>query len=123
MARFNWSSSFFVALLASQQVVGQTSQTSSANAADGLQSTTGGPATTTGDVATATIGGVTSTFSSQFTVPAAAQNGANILPNILDPQAVNAQDVCPGYTASNVKHTSTGFTASLSLAGNPVRQV
>jgi hypothetical protein len=30
---------------------------------------------------------------------------------------VDAQTVCPGYTASNVQQTASGFTASLSLAG------
>ena len=40
-----------------------------------------------------------------------------MLPNIYDPQAKNAQDVCHGYKASNVKTSSTGLTAQLSLAG------
>jgi alpha-glucosidase len=30
---------------------------------------------------------------------------------------VNAQDVCPGYKAGNVKHNANGFTATLTLAG------
>lgn len=33
------------------------------------------------------------------------------------PKAVDAQTVCPGYTASNVKSSSTGLTADLTLAG------
>jgi alpha-glucosidase len=48
------------------------------------------------------------------TVPASAQNGALLLPNINDPQ-----DVCPGYKISHVKNTAAGFTATLSLAGKP----
>lgn len=32
-------------------------------------------------------------------------------------QALNAQAVCPGYTASNIKTSSTGLTANLALAG------
>ncbi|KAI1492924.1 glycoside hydrolase family 31 protein [Biscogniauxia mediterranea] len=40
------------------------------------------------------------------------------IPNIADPQAVDAQDVCPGYKASNVKETSNGLTADLFLAGD-----
>ncbi|KAE8358117.1 glycosyl hydrolases family 31-domain-containing protein [Aspergillus caelatus] len=56
---------------------------------------------------------------SQFTIPASADVGANLIANIDDPQAVNAQSVCPGYKASDVKHTSQGFTASLELAGDP----
>jgi alpha-glucosidase len=31
---------------------------------------------------------------------------------------VDAQTVCPGYTASNVQQTASGFTAALSLAGD-----
>ena len=30
-----------------------------------------------------------------------------------------AQNSCPGYTASNVKQSSTGITADLHLAGKP----
>ncbi|KAL1980272.1 hypothetical protein VTN96DRAFT_4416 [Rasamsonia emersonii] len=61
----------------------------------------------------------TTSSSAQFTVPAAADVGANLLANIDDPNAVNAQDVCPGYTASNVQNTESGFVATLTLAGNP----
>ncbi len=59
----------------------------------------------------------TTSYRAIFTVPASAQNGLPVLPNINDPQAVNAQDVCPGYTASNVVRTPYGLTASLRLAG------
>lgn len=44
----------------------------------------------------------------------------NILPNIDDPEAVDAQSVCPGYIASDVKRTAFGFAATLALAGQPV---
>lgn len=54
---------------------------------------------------------------SVFTVPSDAQNGASILPNIKDPEAVDAQSVCPGYSASNVVRTISGLTATLKLAG------
>jgi alpha-glucosidase len=50
-------------------------------------------------------------------LPSNADKGQNILPNIKDPQAVNVQDVCPGYTASGVKETANGFTAYLDIAG------
>jgi len=60
----------------------------------------------------------TTSFRAIFTVPAEAQNGLPVLPNINDPQAVSAQDVCPGYTASNVFRTPYGLTADLSLAGS-----
>ncbi len=54
-----------------------------------------------------------------FTVPFDTDNGRNILPNINDPEAVSAQAVCPGYTASNVQSGSQGLTADLQLAGPP----
>lgn len=38
--------------------------------------------------------------------------------SLQDPEAVNAQDVCPGYTASNVVRTPYGLTALLSIAGD-----
>ncbi len=53
----------------------------------------------------------------QFTVPASADQGANLIPNILDPDAINPQDVCPGYKASNVQNTEYGITADLTIAG------
>jgi alpha-glucosidase len=52
-----------------------------------------------------------------FTIPASADVGKNILPNINDPEAVDPQMVCPGYRASNVQVTESGFTAYLDLAG------
>lgn len=57
------------------------------------------------------------TYRALFTVPASADVGATLIPNIADPEAVNAQDVCPGYIASNVLHTPSGLTADLTLAG------
>ncbi|KAF4151834.1 hypothetical protein CNMCM6069_003008 [Aspergillus lentulus] len=55
--------------------------------------------------------------SSQYTIPSSASNGQNVLANIEDPEAVDAQDVCPGYKASDVRHTRSGLTATLELAG------
>lgn len=60
----------------------------------------------------------TSSASAQFTVPASADTGATLLPNIYDPEAKLAQDECPGYTASEVTTSSTGLRARLSLAGD-----
>jgi alpha-glucosidase len=60
----------------------------------------------------------TTSYRAIFTVPAAADNSVPLTPNINDPQAVNAQDVCPGYVASNVKRIAYGLTATLSLAGD-----
>ena len=48
-----------------------------------------------------------------------ADHGLNVLPNVLDPEAANPQDVCPGYTAVNVQKSKNGFTADLNLAGEP----
>jgi alpha-glucosidase len=68
-------------------------------------------------VLTATIAGSVVTYSPQFTVPASANQGANLLPNIRDPEGIDAQSVCPGYKASNIVENSYGFSARLSLAG------
>ena len=54
---------------------------------------------------------------SQFTIPAAADIGANLIANIDDPEAIDAQTACPGYKASDVQHTTGGLTATLKLAG------
>ena len=59
----------------------------------------------------------TGSYRPEFTVPNAATLGATLLPNVYDHQAVVAQRACPGYKATQVKSSSTGFTASLALAG------
>lgn len=56
----------------------------------------------------------------QFTIPSEADVGANLLPNVYDTAAVQAQEVCPGYKASTVQQNKYGFTASLALAGPAV---
>lgn len=66
---------------------------------------------------TAGADAVATTFRPVFTVPADADVGAPVLPNINDPEAVDAQSVCPGYKGSDVVTTSIGLTATLSLAG------
>ncbi|KAL4788289.1 glycosyl hydrolases family 31-domain-containing protein [Aspergillus varians] len=55
----------------------------------------------------------------QFTIADNVDVGAQLIANVDDPQAINAQSVCPGYRASNVHHTTHGFSASLNLAGDP----
>lgn len=77
------------------------------------------PTSTTGSIGTATISGVLSTFSAQFTVPSTADRGATLIPNVRDPEAVDAQTVCPGYRASGVTRGPNGFSAILTLAGEP----
>ena len=74
-----------------------------------------GLATSTSSLETSATTG----FREVFTVPADADVGVDLLPNINDPQAVNPQAVCPGYIASNVQETSGGFTAHLDIAGRP----
>ncbi|TAQ86034.1 hypothetical protein B7494_g5640 [Chlorociboria aeruginascens] len=54
-----------------------------------------------------------------FTVPADSDSSAPLIPNIKDPEAIDAQKACPGYIASNVLRTPLGLTADLSLAGTP----
>lgn len=70
-------------------------------------------------VGTALINGTPTTFRPQFTIPASADKGADLIPNVRDPQAVNAQDVCPGYKASQVHEDEHGLSALLTLAGRP----
>lgn len=95
-------------------------QSSTSNPADGLTTAAGSK---TQSIGTATINGTPTTYSVAFTVPAEADVGPNILPNVKDPSAKQAQQLCPGYTANNVQRTKYGFTASLSLAGEPVRKL
>lgn len=66
-----------------------------------------------------TLAGTPTSFRSVFTIPASADQGAELIPNIQDPQAVNAQDVCPGYKASQLQETDDGISAILTLAGKP----
>jgi hypothetical protein len=70
-------------------------------------------------VVTVDINGTPTTFRDVFTIPASADVGQNLLPNIQDPDAVNAQDVCPGYSASQLQEKNNGLTALLTLAGKP----
>jgi hypothetical protein len=78
--------------------------------------------TTTSEL-TATIAGQVVTHSPQFTVPASADEGVSLIPNIQDPEAVDAQTVCPGYIASDVVKGNNGFSATLKLAGNACKYV
>jgi alpha-glucosidase len=55
----------------------------------------------------------------QYTIPTEATNGQNLIANIDDPEAIDAQTVCPGYKAYDVRQTSSGVFGSLKLAGEP----
>ena len=112
MARLGTMKSSLLALASSVLVTGQST----------AGNETSGTPTTNSEI-TATVNGVTTAFSNAFTVPAEADIGPNLLPNIKDPQAVQAQDVCPGYKAGEVEKTADGFTAILSLAGEPVSYI
>ena len=68
---------------------------------------------------TTVVAGTTIIYKPEPTLPSAVDNGAPLLPNINDPEAVDAQTVCPGYTASNVVKSALGFSATLTLAGKP----
>ncbi|KAK5937080.1 hypothetical protein PMZ80_010620 [Knufia obscura] len=57
------------------------------------------------------------TFQAQVTVAPTADIGANLIANIDDPNATDAQSVCPGYLATQVDFNNCGFTAQLSLLG------
>ena len=106
---------FFVFLtLQLSKINGQT--TSAGGKADGLASIAISSSVTSVPN-TAVVNGTPTTFRPIFTVPATVVNGATLIPNIHDPQAVDAQNVCPGYTATNVVRNSLGLTATLTLAG------
>lgn len=63
------------------------------------------------------IAAVATSYRPLYTPPASIDVGQNLIPNVIDPEAVDAQTKCPGYTASNVTRTAYGWTADLTLAG------
>jgi alpha-glucosidase len=66
-----------------------------------------------------TLAGTPTSFRPVFTIPPSADEGAQLIPNIYDPQAVDAQVVCPGYKASGLEQGDRGLSATLTLAGSP----
>ncbi|USP79208.1 glycoside hydrolase family 31 protein [Curvularia clavata] len=66
-----------------------------------------------------TLAGTPTSFNPVFTIPPTADKGVQQIPNIYDPKAVDAQDVCPGYKASDLKQNDRGLSATLTLAGEP----
>jgi len=117
MARIGSMRSAVMALASAALVKGQASTAGSSAKADGLTSAV---TTASASIGTATVNGTPTTYSVAFTVPADADVGPNLLPNIMNETAVQAQAVCPGYKASGVEKTVNGFTATLNLAGDPV---
>lgn len=61
----------------------------------------------------------TPTYTPIPTLPSSINWAPSLTPNILDPVAPNTQNECPGYKASGVVETAAGFTADLTLAGEP----
>lgn len=59
----------------------------------------------------------TTSYSAIPTLSSAIDAAPSLVPNILDPTAPNAQNECPGYSASNIVETAQGVTADLTLAG------
>jgi alpha-glucosidase len=65
------------------------------------------------------MAGTPTSFRPVFTIPPSADEGAQLIPNIYDPQAADAQVVCPGYKASGLEQGDRGLSATLTLAGAP----
>jgi len=51
------------------------------------------------------------------TLPSNIDQGRKLLANLEDPKAKDAQKLCPGYTATNVRNSPGGLSARLRLAG------
>ncbi|KAI1858944.1 uncharacterized protein JN550_012302 [Neoarthrinium moseri] len=51
------------------------------------------------------------------TLASSVNYAPSVTPNVDDPTAPDAQEVCPGYVASNFVEHDAGFTADLTLAG------
>jgi len=66
-----------------------------------------------------TLNGTPTSFRSVFTIPASADEGAQLVSNIVDPEAVDAQQVCPGYKSSDLERSERGLSATLTLACEP----
>jgi alpha-glucosidase len=64
------------------------------------------------------VWGQSTSFRVEPTLASWATIGVEQTPTVTNPNAVIAQDVCPGYSLSNVKKTNRGLTGSLSLTGS-----
>ena len=58
-------------------------------------------------------------YSAVPTLNASINAAPSLIPNILDSTAPNAQEICLGYKVVNVATTDHGYTADLTLAGEP----
>ena len=113
MARPTFKTVTAVAISALALANGQTSATpSNSPSQTPIPTITGTPVTNASSTSTIAT-------NTQFTVPASADEGANLIPTIQDPQAINAQDACPGYKLSQLREDDHGLTAILKLAGKP----
>ncbi|KAH7138695.1 glycosyl hydrolases family 31-domain-containing protein [Dendryphion nanum] len=86
-----------------------------------LQSTPGSTSVISSPAAaiTESAGGSSKPLHPENVLPAYSDEGAHLIPNVRDPLAIDAQDVCPGYKASHVEENGHGVTAVLTLAGKP----
>ncbi len=107
----------FLTLQLSKITYGQTAGLATTTGSDGAGATSAASGASVTSPAAVAVNGTTTSFRPLFTVPPSASVGATLVPNILDPEAVDAQSVCPGYAASNVVRTPYGLTATLALAG------
>ncbi|CUS14012.1 unnamed protein product [Tuber aestivum] len=75
-----------------------------------------GPATTQG-ATTATTAASSTSWRSIPTLPSDVNKGRKLLANLEDPNAKDAQRLCPGYTAINIRNCPGGLSARLVLSG------
>ncbi|KAL8701098.1 MAG: hypothetical protein Q9224_000656, partial [Gallowayella concinna] len=115
---FSYYSFIFIAFQLSRFTCGQSpdKDTTSIQSAGSGQTAVPLPSQTNSDVVI--IDGTSSSFRPIFTVPSDVDTGATLIPNINDPEAKDAQTLCPGYNATNVQRTALGLTAILTLAGS-----
>ncbi|KAL9000197.1 MAG: hypothetical protein Q9169_001099 [Polycauliona sp. 2 TL-2023] len=107
----------FITLQLSRLATAQDLEAATPSVQAGGSAPTPGPLASQSSSGMVEIDGTTTSLRSIFTVPAEADAGASLIPNIDDPEAVDPQTDCPGYDASNVKRTASGLTATLTLAG------
>ncbi|KAB8754778.1 hypothetical protein FH972_026566 [Carpinus fangiana] len=108
-----WSACAFGAACAQTSTI----TSSSGGAADGLVGT---PVSTSTQPASnaVLIDGTSTSFRVIPTLPPSIDETPPLLPNILDPEAIDAHAACPGYLASGIEKNAFGFKANLTIAGD-----